>query len=133
MTVCWYCSVNAWPAEIVDANDAVLEKFAAHRDDVEQAMEWGIGARVWNEENFDDKSIRYHQGGAMAYAEKGVFDPDWATREAVQAILLSYELLLKIPEDVRVPYADEDELMEYFKLHDAPPPPKGPMKPKPRG
>jgi len=124
--------MNAWPAEIVDVHDLVVEKYAAHRDDLNQTLDWGLGRSVWEEENFDDDNIRYQKTRAMVYAEKGVFDQDLATRETLQALLLSYELLLKIPEHVRVPYPDADEVMKYYELHDAPPPPKGAMKPKPR-
>ena len=129
MTICWYCSVNAWPAEVVDAYEETLNLYPEYKDDAEQTLHHGLGHAVWADENFDDVAINASREYAMSQMSK---DPTLTARELYIA-LMSFEFLQRIPEAVRVPYADEDELMEYFKLHDAPPPAKGPMKPIPQG
>lgn len=124
MGVCWYCSVNAWPAEIVDVYEAMIAKYASREspDSIKQILTSDDSHAVWDDENFDDECIDYAINTMLAYEER---------LQIETLIRLDSLFALKlIPESVRVPYSVE-EVDAYYDVHLDVQPPKGPMKPIP--
>lgn len=127
MMHCYFCMTNSWPAEVVDVYEKVLSEYAAHRDFARHALHHGIGHSIWEDENFDDASINASRTYAMQQAQS---DTELTAMELF-IVFLSFEHLQRIPEPIRVPYTDE-EIDDALKSTGSPPPPRGPMKPRPR-
>lgn len=123
---CYYCMVNAWPAEVVDAYEKVLTEYHVNREAAQQALHYGLGHAVWEDENFDDLAINTSRMYALEQART---DPNLTAMELF-IVLMSFEYLQRIPESIREPYTDE-EIEEAMNSTGKVPPPRGPMKPKP--
>jgi len=124
---CYFCMTNSWPAEVVDVYEKVLNEYTAHRDFAEQVLHYGLGHSIWEDENFSDLSIDASRKYAMQQAQS---DTELTAMELF-IVLMSFEYLQRIPESIREPYTDE-EIDEALKSTGAAPPPRGPMKPRPR-
>jgi len=124
MSICWYCAVNAWPAEIVDVYDATIAKYAPREsaESVRQILISDDSHAVWDDENFDDECIDYAINTMLAY--------DQRLQMETLIRLDSLFALKQIPESVRVPYS-EVEIDAYYDAHGSVPPAKGRMKPIP--
>lgn len=123
---CYYCMVNAWPAEVVDVYEKVLTEYQVNKKAAQQALHWGLGHAVWEDENFDDVAINASRMNAMKQAQT---DPTLTAMELF-IVLMSFEFLQRIPEAIRVPFTDE-ELEAALDATGKPPLPRGPMKPVP--
>lgn len=116
MTECWYCHVNAWPAEVVDVYYATIRNALPHdRFDTAQEMHWGATHGIWEDENFDNLALTTALQHILVNAE--------LTPIQLGIAVYSIMALLRIPESVRVPFNVDDD--------DYPTPPTGPMKPIP--
>lgn len=123
---CYYCMTNAWPAEVVDAYEKVLNEYQVNKAAAQQALHWGLGHSVWEDENFDDEAINASRIYAMKQAQT---DPALTAMELF-IVLMSFEFLQRIPEAIRVPFTDE-EIDAALDATGQLPPPRGPMKPIP--
>lgn len=123
---CYYCMTNSWPAEVVDVYEKVLTEYHVNRGAAQQALHYGLGHVVWEDENFNDLAINTSRMYALEQART---DPTLTAMELF-IVLMSFEFLQRIPESIREPYTDE-EIEEALNSTGKAPPPRGPMKPKP--
>ena len=123
---CYYCMANAWPAEVVDAYEKVLTEYQVNKELAQQALHWGLGHAVWEDENFDDVAINASRMYAMKQAQT---NPALTAMELF-IVLMSFEFLQRIPEAIRVPFTHE-EIEAALDATGELPPPRGPMKPIP--
>jgi hypothetical protein len=122
---CWYCAVNAWPAEVVEAYYDTLRYFDNHPKFIEHVLYNGVARNIWKEENFNNDNLRMHL--SVHWNDSGI---------EYDIMRKSIEYLSKIPKHIRVPY-DETRLwyIDHPSTNDVPidtPAPKGPMLPIPQ-
>jgi hypothetical protein len=101
MGVCWYCHWG-WAKKVTE----IYEKAVMTDDNAYMALHFGPSHIVWEDENFDDYSIRF--------CLKQIEDKNYKDIEEsiIQVVQESLQALLKIPEKERciepVDYDDEN-------------------------
>lgn len=90
MSTCWYCHWG-WAKAV----QAIYDEFVEELGD-NNAMHYGPAHIVWEDENFDDDSIRHclaHEWSADAYPH--------CSQEEFAVVRRSLEKLMTVPESVR--------------------------------
>lgn len=102
MGICWWCYWG-WPKAVKDVYDVAMEELLDMGSDW-TPLRFGPSHVVWEDENFDDDTIR-HCIGRCDNPEPW----DGTTPEERAVVKKSLEALLAIPEGVRCEPDDYDE------------------------